>query len=161
MPVDIDGGGALGISNAFMAHSGASGGGSIFLKQTISELLADDPYEFSANLASVPILSNAAGGTVRVWLDGSLITEYDFGSIGMGQPEYAFLSQEFNPTVTDSYLLSIEFSRQFQASIYSPTMFIDNIQLISKAAAIPVPGALILGSIGVIVVGFVRRKWSE
>lgn len=159
---DIDGSGALPVSKAFWVKPGGTGGGSFYLEQYVS-LAEGLEYQFSADIFSITEAGNADGGSLSVSIfrlssPSDLLDTYDFDIILSGTPEYAKLLGTFIPPAGTDYLLSIEISRDYQVSSKSPMVYLDNISLTCEPAIIPSPGALTLGSIGMIIVGWLRRK---
>jgi hypothetical protein len=156
--VDIDGDGPLTASNAFMTMAGGAGGGGVTLSQYVG-LEAGVSYYFGAQIASVTPAPNADGGTVTasIGIDSMLLASYDFGLV-FTEPEYATLSGTFVPSTSGDYLLSIEVARMFQVSSASPTVYMDNVGLTyeSTMQAVPVPSALVLGGIGILLVHRLR-----
>ncbi|MBN1817898.1 MAG: hypothetical protein JW828_11095 [Sedimentisphaerales bacterium] len=68
-----------------------------------------------------------------------------------------FLSGDSEPATTRPSLLSVESPRGFQASMFTPMLFIDNrlLQAMESPAA-PMPIALVLSSLGVSILSAVR-----
>lgn len=160
---DIDGDGPLEPSRTFFARPGAPGGAALSLQQEMTVWLYGLHYEFHADIASVAsLLSNADGGTVTMRIGNQLIAQHAFNDILSLQTEYAALSGSFQPQTPGNYLLSLEISRQYQVTMYSPTIYVDNIQLsmlYPMAPAIdpvvPEPAAILLTSLGALLL---RRK---
>ena len=126
-PMDIDGGGPLSNSPAFYASVGDDA--LMNLEQDIS-LNAGGLYVFSANIAMTPYSYNADGGTIAVYIGGTLVTSYSFGFTTIGVNKYATLAAPFSPATTGVQTLSIHFSRGYgYGAGNTPTDYIYNISV--------------------------------
>jgi hypothetical protein len=156
-PVDIDGNGSLGTSNAFFAQTGGgSGTQAVDLGQTVS-LLAGQSYSFFANLAAIAsqFAYNANGGKVTASIGGVEIASYDFGSIQPQEKKFSTLSGMYIASTTSSALLNINFFRPYLTTSDTPITYIDNIALnelppdpTSVPEPTPIMGLLAFGVMG-------------
>lgn len=153
---DMDGVGLLGESQAFMTQVGGTTGGTLTIMQTVT-LLEGIEYNFSADLASGTPASNIDGGRVTASIVSlGILDQHDFGILLYDQPEFATLQGTFTPGTSGDYLLSIAFGRNYQQNLNTPILYLDNVSLTSQV--VPAPGALLLSSIGLFCVRWLRSR---
>jgi len=145
---DIASSGPLSTDNEFYAHIGSDF--LIDLQQPLS-LSGGITYNFYAGIASSTPQYNVDNGTISVFIDGNSIASYSFGG---WSDTVTSISGVYTPLESASAVLSIDVSRNYIVSGYSPTDWIDNISL----TAIPEPSCLGLGVCGSILFWF---KWRN
>jgi len=150
--IDIDGSGSLGVSSAFYANVGYD---SLLNLEQVVSLSAGISYNFRADLAMTTPSVNADGGTISVFIGPTLLQSYSFGDTVVGVNEYARISSTYLSPVTGSSTLSIHFSRNYGAGIFStPTDYVDNIQL----TPVPEPGTFVLVFCGLSLLALIHRR---
>jgi hypothetical protein len=145
--VDINGN-PLRFANEYYCAPGNQGAARA-LQQTVY-LTAGISYDFYADLTEISASDNT-GGRVSVYLDSTLIASTLLGSYGSGNDYpnvlyYATLVGSYIPTNTGTEILSITFTRPFEAAYQTPVDYIDNIQLTAEPCSLICPTILIVAA---------------
>ncbi|MBL8232044.1 MAG: hypothetical protein JNL98_26345 [Bryobacterales bacterium] len=108
-----------------------------------SLLLLPGSYTLTADIAShLPwAIANSSGGILSVFLDGSNIYSFDFGSIEGLAVERSSFSVPVVIGSAGSFEFAFEFTRRYIQATSTPVNYIDNIQLSAEA---PEPGTCML-----------------
>lgn len=142
-----------GISNFAATFDVGRGGATI--SQTVS--LNAGSLIFSANLSSWSNSINADGGTFKVYFDGLLLNQYDFGTNPL-TTLYGSLNFFLANVNAGNHVLQIGITRQYAASWgNTPFEYIDDINLSGTSVlAVPEPSTLTLLTVSSLML--LRRK---
>jgi hypothetical protein len=157
--LDIDGPGALGVSNAAKfgvgrAVSGAGGVAGVELTQSMS-LTAGVQYTFSFNWAALrdSATNNAEGGVFDFIVDGVSIGQQTAGATSSVTPHYGFLSGTYTPGSTGSFIVGARIARPFTVP-GDLHQHVDNFSV----SAVPEPASMMALGAGAIGVLLRRRR---
>lgn len=97
---------------------------------------------------------NLDGGTITVSLDGNVLHTFDVGQTAVDELVTDSFTAMFLATSSGPASLSLRFTREYMNPVPSILHYADDLSIV----AIPAPGAVVLGFIGLGVLGWVKRR---
>ena len=133
-------------------YAGGSRGGGIYQNVNVTQ---PGTYQLQAYAAVLDNRgsSNQDGGLFELLFDGVVVDSHDFGSVELNVPEHALLSGLVG-VAAGVHEVRIRMGRNFISDDLTPWQYIDNVSLV------PVPGAVLLGMLGLGVAGWRLRKYA-
>ena len=95
--------------------------------------------------------SNQDGGLFELLFDGIVVDSFDYGTAPLNVTEYALLANMVG-VGAGVHEIRIRMGRNFESGNVTPWQYIDDVSVV------PVPGAVLLGMLGLSVVGVKLRK---
>ncbi|MEN6578462.1 MAG: DUF642 domain-containing protein [Phycisphaerales bacterium] len=107
-------------------------------------------YDLSFAYSPRPRVAATSTG-IEVWFDGGLLDTVAGSGIGLSNTSWSILNYSVTPT---GNLVNLEF--RAVGTSESLGGYIDDVQL--NGSTVPVPGAVVLGTLGMSLVGWLRRR---
>jgi len=144
-PIDIDGNGGLGVSNAgdfsvgqVVFQSGVPAG--IYLTQSIN-LTSGSAYTISFNWSAQRFTggSNAQGGIFDLVVNGTSLANAAAGSTSPTTPKYGFLTANYVASFSGAHDIGVLIQRPFTVPSSDPLhQFVDNFSIVPEPATMVV-----------------------
>ena len=132
-------------------YAGGRRGGGIYQNVNVG---APGSYRLQADVAVASSYGNLDAGLFELLFDSIVVDSYDFGSISANDSDHALLAADLVGVTAGTHEVRIRMGRNFEIRDYTPRQYIDNVSLV------PVPGAALLGMIGLGAVGVKLRKFA-